>query len=199
MGQIEALAHTLPAKSKTEFLSLGTAPTGGAFFVVGGAIGETLNENKGDNNWTVTAEATRGSQENIRRLASGEIDFALANAAISYFAIRGEEGWDQAYPIRTIMTLAPNVALVVTPESSGVKTIADLKGKRVVIGPAGAGFEFFVRPLLGAHGVTYDDMEVLHGAQTAVQLARVHDRVGVLQEPARQALDEGDVVEEGPR
>lgn len=153
--------------TKSEFLSLGTAPTGGAFFVVGGAIGETLNEFKGDNNWTVTAEATRGSQENIRRLETGEIDIALANAAISYFAVRGAEGWDKAYPIRTVMTLAPNVALFVTPASSGVRTFADLKGKRVVIGPAGAGFEYFVRPLLAAHGLSYDDMDVLHGAQSA--------------------------------
>lgn len=153
--------------TQNQFLSLGTAPTGGAFFVVGGAIGETLNENKGENNWTVTAEATRGSQENIRRLAAGEIDIALANAAISYFAVRGTEGWDKAYPIRTVMTLAPNVALFVTPESSDVRTINDLKGKRVVIGPAGAGFEYFVRPLLAAHDITYDDMDVLHGAQSA--------------------------------
>jgi len=148
-----------------QFLSLGTAPPGGAFFPVGGAIGEVLNEYRGDHAWNVTAEATKGSQENIRRLASGELDLALANSAISYFAVRGDEGWDRAYPIRTVMKLAPNVALFVTPAGSGVETMSDLAGKRVTTGPAGAGFEFFLRPLLAAHGLTYDDFNALNGTQ----------------------------------
>ena len=108
------------------FLSLGTAPPGGAFFVVGGAIAETLNENAGEAGWDATAEATKGSQENIRRLASGELDLALANSAITYFAVRGESGWEQVYPMRTVMTLAPNVALFVTPDRSGIRKLADL-------------------------------------------------------------------------
>jgi TRAP transporter TAXI family solute receptor len=146
------------------FLSLGTAPPGGAFFVVGGALAEVLNE-FGAEGWQVTAEATKGTQENLRRLASGEIDFALANSAISYFAVRGEEGWGTAVPVRVVMTLAPNVALFVTPSSSGLRTIADLEGKRVVLGPAGAGFEYFLRPILRAHGLTYDDVTPLNATQ----------------------------------
>ena len=146
------------------FLSIGTAPPGGAFFVVGGALGEVL-DNHGPAGWEVTAEATKGSQENIRRLASGELDIALSNAAISYFAVRGSDGWEEAYPISTIMTLAPNVALFLTPADSGVARMADLKGNRVVVGPAGAGFEYFLRPLLGAHGLTYEDFSPLNNTQ----------------------------------
>jgi TRAP transporter TAXI family solute receptor len=152
--------------TRQQFLSLGTAPPGGAFFVVGGAIGKVLNEYRGERPWEVTAEATKGSQENIRRLARGELDLALANSAISYFAYRGEEGWDQAYPIRTVMTLAPNVALFITPQGSKVKAIGDLRGRRIVVGPAGAGFEFFIRPLLRAHGLGYDDFTPLNATQT---------------------------------
>ena len=74
------------------FLSMGTAPPGGAFFVVGGALAEVFNGTAEGS--SMTAEATSGSQENIRRLASGELDFALSNSAISYFAVRGTEGWD---------------------------------------------------------------------------------------------------------
>lgn len=148
------------------FLSLGTAPPGGAFFVVGGALAEVLN-GQPQENWSVTAEATSGSQENIRRLATGELDFAVSNSSITYFGVRGTEGWDQAYPVRTVMTLAPNVALFLTRTGSGISSIADLKGKRVVVGPAGAGFEFFVRPLLLAHGVTYDDFTPLNATQSA--------------------------------
>lgn len=148
------------------FLSIGTAPPGGAFFVVGGALGEVLNENSGEARWEVTAEATKGSQENIRRLASGELDIALSNSAITYFAGRGSEGWDQAYNVRTVMTLAPNIAMFITPEGSGVHELTDLKEKRAVVGVAGAGFEYFVRPLLAAHGVTYDDFTPLYNTQS---------------------------------
>jgi uncharacterized protein len=149
------------------FMSFGTAPPGGAFFVVGGALAEVLNEVGVEHGWRITAEATSGSQENIRRLTSGELDFALSNAAITYHAVRGAEGWDQAYPVRTVMTLAPNVALFIALRSSGITRIEDLRGRRVVIGPAGAGFEFFVRPLLAAHGVSYDDFTPLNATQAA--------------------------------
>ena len=147
------------------FLSLGTAPPGGAFFVVGSALAEVLQEH-GLEGWQVTAEATKGTQENIRRLATGELDLALANAAISHFAVRGEGEWDQVYPIRTVMTLAPNVALFITLADSGVERIADLAGRRVVVGPAGAGFEYFLRPILAAHGLTYDDFTPLYATQS---------------------------------
>jgi TRAP-type uncharacterized transport system substrate-binding protein len=53
---------------------------------------EVLAGATGDRGWQVTAEATSGSQENIRRLAQGELDLALSNAAITYFAVRGTRG-----------------------------------------------------------------------------------------------------------
>lgn len=157
------------AGAQREFLSIGTAPPGGAFFVVGGALAQVIGDNAGslNLNWQVTTEATKGTQENIRRLDQGELDFALANAAITYFAVRGEGDWEKAYPMRSVMTLAPNVALFITPASSGIKAIADLKGRRVVVGPAGAGFEYFVEPLLRAHGVAYTDFTPLNNTQAA--------------------------------
>ena len=79
--------------------------------------------------WTTTAEATSGSQENIRRLDSGELDLAMSNAAITYFAARGGEGWNKAYPVRAVMTLAPNVALFISPAGSGIESIDDLVGR----------------------------------------------------------------------
>lgn len=153
------------AGPETVFLSVGTAPPGGAFFPVGGALAEVLDTTAADQGWEVNAEATSGSQENIRRLHQGELNFALSNSAISYFAVRGAEGWDREYEIRSVMTLAPNVALFVTSADSGINGLADLADKRVVIGPAGAGFEYFVRPILQAHGVSYDDFSLLNAGQ----------------------------------
>lgn len=149
--------------SAPRFLSMGTAPPGGAFFVVGGALAEVFNEHGGGS--SMTAEATSGSQENIRRLGSGELDFALSNAAITYFAVRGTEGWERSYPVRVVMTLAPNVAMFVAPAETGVSSIADLAGKRVGVGPAGAGFEYFIRPLLAAHSLTYEDFSPVNATQ----------------------------------
>jgi TRAP transporter TAXI family solute receptor len=160
-----SFAASNASAQKRQFLSVGTAPPGGAFFVVGGAIAQVVSNHTGDLNWEVSAEATKGTQENIRRLAKSELEFALANAAISYFAVRGEGAWKGEQPIRVVMTLAPNVALFITPQSSGVKRLSDLKGKRAVVGPAGAGFEYFLEPILAAHGVSYQDFSPLHNTQ----------------------------------
>lgn len=160
-------SESVAAAPANRFLSIGTAPPGGAFFVVGGALSEVLNAHSSETGWQVTAEATKGTQENLRRLATGELDFGMANAAITYFAVRGEDGWNQPMAVQAVMTLAPNVALFIAPQSGGVETIADLRGKRVVMGPAGAGFEYFLRPILGAHGLTYDDISPLNATQSS--------------------------------
>ena len=151
------------AAPERRFLSIGTAPPGGAFYVIGGAFAQVLQDT--GESWQVTAEATKGTQENIRRLARGELDFGLANAAITYFAVRGERDWEQPQAVRSVMTLAPNVAFFVTPVDSDIESIRDLAGHRVVVGPAGAGFEHFVEPILEAHGVSYDDFEPLNATQ----------------------------------
>ena len=166
LGSCSGSSDSSPAGSR-QFLSVGTAPPGGAFFIVGSALGEVLNEFKGENRWDVTSEATQGTMENIRRVSSGQLEFAMANAAITYFAVRGEAGWDRPYPMRSVMTLAPNVALFVTLRGSGLEDIASLKGNRIVVGPPGAGFEFFLRLILQAHGVTYEDFTPLNGNQLA--------------------------------
>ena len=155
-------------KTERQFISIGTAPIGGAFHPVGSAIADVVARNIKDKNWEVTAEGTKGTQQNIRLLVSEErtIEFGMANAAISYFAVRGEGAWQEVQPIRSVMTLAPNVGLFVTPKSTGIKSIADLKGKRVVVGPAGAGFEYFLSPILAEHGVKYQDFNDLNDTYT---------------------------------
>lgn len=153
------------ATAQRKFRSIGSAPVGGVFYTMGGAISDVLNENKGTNDWQFSNESTGGSMENIRRLTDGEIDIALSNASITYFAVRGEGGFERAYPVQSVMTLFPNIAMFVTKKDSGIQKVQDLKGKRVSIGPEGAGFEYFVGPLLEAHGVTFDDIEEVFGSQ----------------------------------
>ena len=152
-------------KNNRKYLSIATAPPGGAFFVVGSAIADVVGKHTTNQGWNVSAEATKGTMENLHRLDNGEVDFALANAAITYFAVRGQGKWQKQFPVQSVMTLAPNIAFFITPDSSGIKTIADLKGKRVVVGPAGAGFEHFIEPILAAHGLSYADISAMHDTQ----------------------------------
>ena len=144
-----------------KFVTVGTAPPGGAFAPVGNAIAGVVAANKGDLDWVVTPKETKGTQQNIRNLEAGEIEFGMANAAISYFATKGEGAWEKPYDIRAVTTIAPNVGIFVTTKSTGITSISELKGKRVVLGPQGAGFDYFLKPLLEAHGVTYD-LSLIH-------------------------------------
>ncbi len=154
-----------------EFISVGTAPVGGAFYTVGSAICEVVNENKGDLNWRVSAESTGGSMENIRLLTQGKMQFAMSNSSITYFAVRGEGDWEQKHDAQAVISLFPNVAMFVTLADSGIESVTDLKGKRVFLGPEGAGFEYFVGPILEAHGMTIDDLDARYGSQqSAVDL-----------------------------
>lgn len=148
-----------------EFISIGTAPVGGVFYTMGGAISDVLNEKAADLGWRIAAESTGGSMENIRRLDSGEIQYAISNSSITYFAVRGEEGWEKAYDVKAVMTMFPNVAMFVVKAGSGINSIADLKGKRVVVGPQGAGFEYFVKPIVQAHGLSFSDFEQINAGQ----------------------------------
>jgi len=148
------------------FLSLGTAPVGGAFQPVGSAVAEVLNQHRGENTWKVQAKGTKGSQENIRRLSQRDLQLGLSNSAITYFAVRGESGWEQSHEVQAVVTMAPNVAMFITTEDSGIKSIADLKGKRVVCGPAGAGFEMFIGPILAEYALTFDDFTKLNDTQS---------------------------------
>ena len=174
-----------------QFLSVGTAPPGGAFFVVGSALAEVVNETATGLGYSVTAEATSGSQENIRRLASGELDFALSNAAITYFAVRGSEGWDRAYQVRSVMTLAPNVALFVTQAASGINTIDDLRGRRVSVGSGGSRVRV-LRPS-AARGARSDLRRLLPPQRDAAGCRRHADRrLGGCDVPRRRGADRFD-------
>ena len=151
---------------KRQFISMGTAPVGGTLPAVGQAICDVLNQHKGTIDWKLSPKGTKGSQENIRRLQQNELELGLSNAAISYFAARGEAGWNEKYDIREVAHLAPNVAMFITRADSGIQSISDLKGKRVITGPAGAGFQLFVEPILLEHGVSWSDITSINSTQS---------------------------------
>ncbi|GAB4136820.1 MAG: TAXI family TRAP transporter solute-binding subunit [Planctomycetaceae bacterium] len=168
-------------ESKNEFISIGTAGQGGAFYQVGAAIANVMNEHKDIGGWKkVTAEETGGSLENLRRLESGDIQIGMTNSSISYLAASGKGSFDKKYKVKSVMTLFPLIAMFVTKADSGITSIKQLEGKRVVVGPEGAGFEHFVRPILEEHGVKWDSIEKRLGSFTKA--------VGYLQDGSADAV-----------
>ena len=60
--------------------------------------------------------------------------------------------------LKGLATLYPETIQIVTTKKSGVKTLADLKGKRVAVGAAGSGAEANARQILEMAGITYKDI-----------------------------------------
>lgn len=155
--QIAALA-ACGGEGRTEFLSLGTAGTGGIYYPLGGAIASRLSV--ADSARQYTAEVSGGSVENVNRVASGQMDLAMAIAVTMYQAYNGEGDFQQPVTgLRALAPLYPNVTHVLVPASSPAQSVADLGGRRVSVGAAGSGTEQLARHVLEAHGLTYDDID----------------------------------------
>jgi TRAP transporter TAXI family solute receptor len=162
---VEVGGVQLPSRIK-----IASGSVGGAYFPMGNAIAQVLStELPGV---LATGEASGGSAQNIRMLDASQIDFALANASITFPAIRGgSDGFDKPYPVQAVMTLHASVNLFLALESSGISTIADMRGKRVSLGPAGGGWDAYTRPILAAHGLNFSDLTpVYEGQSSAVDM-----------------------------
>jgi TRAP transporter TAXI family solute receptor len=85
----------------------------------------------------MTAEITGGTVENPRLVGTGQTDVAICNANHGFSAFKGEDPYDKKYDVRAIGSLHSSVLHIVTIDGTGVKTIPDLKGQRVAVGPAG--------------------------------------------------------------
>lgn len=144
-------------EGRVEFMSLGTAGTGGIYYPLGGAIASRLSI--ADSARQYTAEVSGGSVENVNRIAAGQMDLAMAIAVTMYQAQRGEGDFSSPIPgLRAIAPLYPNLTHILVPASSRAQSVADFRGFRVSVGAAGSGTEQLARHVLEAHGLTYDDV-----------------------------------------
>ncbi len=145
--------------SGKKFLNIATGGTAGTYYPIGGAMAEILNsEIKGMN---ASAQSTGATVANINMLKDGSVDLAIVQNDISYYAVNGTEMFEgkKVDNLRGIATLYPETCQFVTLDSSNIKSIADLKGKRVAVGAAGSGAEANARQILAAYGITYDDID----------------------------------------
>lgn len=148
------------APAKQQFVNIATGGTAGTYYPIGGAIAEVLNKNIPGVN--ASAQSTGASVANVNLLSTGKVDMAFVQNDIAYYASNGTEMFKdkKVGNLKGICTLYPETVQILTLSETGIKTIADAKGKRVAVGAAGSGVEANARQVLEAYGITYNDIKV---------------------------------------
>ena len=143
-----------------KFYSFASGPDGGAWFTMVGAPVALFTENFAGARFTI--ESTGGSVENVRRIASGESDFALAHAPHTYDSSKGiglYEG-QKSDKIRVIADVLSSPIYFVALKGSGITNLSDLEGKTVAIGAAGSGTSDNSRHAFAALGIKINEVEM---------------------------------------
>ncbi|MDP2643325.1 MAG: TAXI family TRAP transporter solute-binding subunit [Desulfobacterales bacterium] len=133
-------------------LSMGTATVGGFFYNVGAPVAQCINKNLPEVN--VTAEFTEGSVENLRLIQKKKMHLAVISPMIGFFAAKGTEMFKKSGTVnfRVLARLLPNGNIWTTLKSNTtIKTIRDLRGKKVGVGTGGIGV--MARMQLAVHGI----------------------------------------------
>lgn len=132
-----AAALAVPAAAQNKAMTLGTASTGGTYFVYGGVIASLLtNRIKG---LTVSTQQTQGPNQNIVLVSDKKADLGMTTMGVAYHAWEGTaDGWTKGKKYNDIRALFPMYDTpfhFVTLTKTGIKSVADLKGKTVGVGP----------------------------------------------------------------
>ncbi|HEX7810514.1 MAG TPA: TAXI family TRAP transporter solute-binding subunit [Burkholderiales bacterium] len=141
--------------AQAEKLSLGTATPGGGFAVYGQAVADVLRDV--DPGINLELRGTKGSRENIPLLSTGKLDLALVEGTIVQEAI--EKGSPQ---FRVVAAMYSSPGMFAVRADSPYRTIADLKGERVILGAAGSGLTQLGRLVIEGSGLSPDtDFQVV--------------------------------------
>jgi hypothetical protein len=147
-------ASTGAAQEKRSF-SIGTGGTGGVYYPLGGGLASLLT--KYVPGWSATAEVTGGSVDNLKLLGAGKSELALSMVDAGLDALKGQDKFKgNPVQVRTLAVLYPNRMHVVTTEATGIKSFADLKGKRVSTGSPGSATEVMAFRVIEAMGLDKD-------------------------------------------
>lgn len=147
------------AKDGREFIIIATGGTAGAYYPLGGALANIYNHIDG---LIANSQATGASAENIGLVAGNEAEIGFVQNDVAYYAYNGIEIFEKKEPItniRGMSVLYPEMIQIIATESSGIKSVEDLRGKRIAVGAPGSGVEVNVRQILKVHGMTYDDIK----------------------------------------
>jgi uncharacterized protein len=140
-------------------LSIGTADTGGVYYIYGGGIAKLISANIP--NTIATAEVTPGAVDNVKMLQNNSIDLAFTKSDIAAEGIKGVGPFAGTgkVAVRVIAYLYPDVAHVVVTANSKINKIEDMKGKRISTSAPGSGHEMVAMKLLEAADVKPADFK----------------------------------------
>jgi TRAP transporter TAXI family solute receptor len=127
--------HAGPAAAQPRALTLGTASVGGTYFIYGGVVATLLTERLGIN---VSTQQTQGPNQNIILLDAGRIELGMTTMGIALQAWNGTGPWTRGRKFQAIRALFPMYDTpfhFVATERSPVRSVADLQGKVVGVGP----------------------------------------------------------------
>jgi len=143
-----------PSGSAT-FLSIATGGTGGVYYPYGGGLAKVLNESLPG--IRATAEVTAASVDNLKLIRDGRADVAFVLADTLADAVAGRGAFEgRPVPAASLAVLYSNYTHIVTTTSTGVASVADLRGKSVSTGAPGSGTEVIALRALRAAGLDPD-------------------------------------------
>lgn len=134
---------------------LATGGNTGTYYAYGMAMGQVLQEKTGIK---FDVQSTGASKANIQLIQAGEVDMAVVQNDVMYYAYTGTDLFEGAatQDFSAVATLYPELCQIIASKSSGITSVADLAGKRVSVGDAGSGVEFNAKQILAAYGIDMD-------------------------------------------
>ena len=149
-----------PLAQAADFINVLTGGTSGVYYPMGVALSQIYAKSIPDAKSSV--QATKASAENLNLLQAGrgEIAFTLGDSLSD--AWKGDADAGFATPLKKLRGIAaiyPNYIQIVASAESGIRTLADLKGKRISVGAPKSGTELNARAVLKAAGLTYKDFD----------------------------------------
>lgn len=158
VGALCALG-VLAAQADTRFVTVLTGGTSGVYYPLGVALSQLAGKAVPDAKASV--QATKASAENLNLLQAGrgEIAFSLGDSLSDAWKGDAEAGFKAPLKkLRGVAGIYPNYIQIVASADSGIRTLADLKGKRLSVGAPRSGTELNARAILKAAGISYKDL-----------------------------------------
>ena len=150
-GLVLAAPRIVRAQSAQQ-LAIGTGTTGGVYYPLGGALANLISRQMPGTSATV--EVTGGSVGNLQLLGANRVSLIFSQVDAAVDAVRGQDRFrGRPVPARAIAVIYTNRMQVVTVASTGIKSIADLKGKRISTGAPGSATEVMALRLIEAAGL----------------------------------------------
>jgi TRAP transporter TAXI family solute receptor len=156
---VSAALVSAPAAHAGQFINVLTGGTSGVYYPLGVAIGKIFSDKIP--NAKTQVQATKASVENLNLLEQGrgEIAFTLGDSLKAAWEGDEDAGFKKKLTkLRAIGAIYPNYIQIVATAESGIKTLADLKGKSLSVGAPKSGTELNSRAILKAAGMTYKDI-----------------------------------------